>query len=41
MAFLKHHRCDEIQGYHFSRPITAAAFADLLRNGGVLTGADS
>lgn len=41
LAFLKHHRCDEIQGYHFSRPITAAAFADLLRNGGVLTGADS
>lgn len=41
LAFLKHHRCDEIQGYLFSRPITAAAFADLLRNGGVLTGADS
>lgn len=40
LAFLRQYRCDEIQGYYFSRPIVAAAFADMLRNGGVLTGVD-
>ena len=38
LAFLRQHRCDEIQGYHFSRPVPADAFAALLRAGGVLTG---
>ncbi len=38
LAFLRKYRCDEIQGYYFSQPITAADFADLLRNGGVLMG---
>jgi EAL domain-containing protein (putative c-di-GMP-specific phosphodiesterase class I) len=30
IAFLNRHGCDEIQGYYFSRPIPAAAFAVLL-----------
>jgi diguanylate cyclase (GGDEF)-like protein/PAS domain S-box-containing protein len=30
LAFLNRHGCDEIQGYYFSRPIPAAAFAVLL-----------
>lgn len=40
LAFLRQHRCDEIQGYHFSRPVPADAFAALLRAGGVLTGSN-
>jgi diguanylate cyclase (GGDEF)-like protein/PAS domain S-box-containing protein len=31
LAFLRDNHCDEIQGYHFSRPIAAAAIEDLLR----------
>jgi EAL domain-containing protein (putative c-di-GMP-specific phosphodiesterase class I) len=30
MAFLREHQCDEIQGYYFSKPITAAEVADKL-----------
>lgn len=30
-AFLREHACDEMQGYYFSRPIAAEAFAELLR----------
>jgi EAL domain-containing protein (putative c-di-GMP-specific phosphodiesterase class I) len=30
MSFLREHRCDEIQGYYFSKPITAAEVADRL-----------
>jgi diguanylate cyclase (GGDEF)-like protein len=30
-AFLRSHACDEMQGYHFSKPITADEFAALLR----------
>ena len=41
LAFLRRYRCDEIQGYYFCRPIVAEAFADLLRNGTVLTGTDA
>ena len=41
LAFLRRYRCDEIQGYYFSRPIAADAFADLLRNGSVLTVTDA
>ena len=29
--FLRAHGCDEMQGYHFSKPLPAAAFAALLR----------
>jgi diguanylate cyclase (GGDEF)-like protein/PAS domain S-box-containing protein len=31
--FLRLNRCDEIQGYHFSKPVPAAAMAELLRAG--------
>jgi len=30
MSFLREHRCDEIQGYYFSKPITAEEVADRL-----------
>jgi len=30
--FLRDHVCDEIQGFHFSKPIAPDKFADLLRN---------
>jgi diguanylate cyclase (GGDEF)-like protein/PAS domain S-box-containing protein len=30
MSFLREHRCDEIQGYYFSRPITASEVAGRL-----------
>jgi diguanylate cyclase (GGDEF)-like protein len=30
LAYLREHGCDQIQGYHFSRPVPAAAFARLL-----------
>jgi EAL domain-containing protein (putative c-di-GMP-specific phosphodiesterase class I) len=29
-SFLREHRCDEIQGYYFSKPLTAAEVADRL-----------
>jgi diguanylate cyclase (GGDEF)-like protein/PAS domain S-box-containing protein len=32
LSFLRHHRCDEIQGYYFSKPISADALADVLLN---------
>ena len=31
LLFLRKNHCDEIQGYYFSRPLTADAVADLLR----------
>lgn len=31
LRFLDAHDCDEFQGYHFSRPLPAAAFSELLR----------
>ena len=31
MSFLRAHHCDEIQGYYFSRPLTADKVADKLR----------
>jgi len=31
--FLHHRKCDELQGYFFSRPLTAEALHDLLRKG--------
>jgi diguanylate cyclase (GGDEF)-like protein len=30
LAFLRHHRCDEMQGYYFSRPVGPALFAAML-----------
>ena len=30
IAFLRQHDCDEIQGYHFSKPITAEGVAEML-----------
>jgi diguanylate cyclase (GGDEF)-like protein/PAS domain S-box-containing protein len=30
-AFLREHACDQMQGYHFSKPIAADEFAELLR----------
>lgn len=42
LVFLQQHRCDEAQGYYFSRAVTPGAFATLLQNGiggaGVLRG---
>jgi EAL domain-containing protein (putative c-di-GMP-specific phosphodiesterase class I) len=31
LAFLREHECDEVQGYHFSRPVGAEAMAEVLR----------
>ena len=31
MAFLRRHRCDEIQGFHFARALTASQLAQLVR----------
>ncbi|MFC5303373.1 EAL domain-containing protein [Azospira restricta] len=33
LGYLRRHRCDEMQGYHFSRPLPADDFAQLLRSG--------
>jgi EAL domain-containing protein (putative c-di-GMP-specific phosphodiesterase class I) len=33
-AFLRDRACDQMQGYHFSKPIAADAFAELLRTHG-------
>ncbi|MFC5463113.1 EAL domain-containing protein [Massilia niabensis] len=33
LAFLHRHGCDEIQGNHFSRPVTAAAMKQMLQEG--------
>ena len=30
MAYLRRHRCDEIQGFHFSRPLPAREMAELM-----------
>jgi EAL domain-containing protein (putative c-di-GMP-specific phosphodiesterase class I) len=35
-AFLREQGCDGIQGYYFSKPISASEFADLLRSGRTL-----
>jgi diguanylate cyclase (GGDEF)-like protein/PAS domain S-box-containing protein len=39
VAFLRAYRCDEAQGYYFSRPVPAQQFAALLENGMPETGA--
>jgi diguanylate cyclase (GGDEF)-like protein/PAS domain S-box-containing protein len=33
LAFLRRHQCDQIQGYHFCRPLPADEFAQLMRSG--------
>jgi EAL domain-containing protein (putative c-di-GMP-specific phosphodiesterase class I) len=33
LAFLQAHKCDEAQGYYFSRPVVPEEFAKLLKNG--------
>jgi EAL domain-containing protein (putative c-di-GMP-specific phosphodiesterase class I) len=33
VAFLRAYRCEETQGYYFSRPVPAQQFAMLLKNG--------
>lgn len=33
VAFLKHHGCDEIQGYYFSKPVNAEQFTMFLASG--------
>ena len=33
LAFLQDHRCDQAQGYYFSRPVPPQQFAELLKNG--------
>ena len=33
LAFLQSHKCDEAQGYYFSRPVLPDQFAKLLKNG--------
>jgi EAL domain-containing protein (putative c-di-GMP-specific phosphodiesterase class I) len=30
-VFLRDHGCDQMQGYYFSKPVTADQFAELLR----------
>jgi EAL domain-containing protein (putative c-di-GMP-specific phosphodiesterase class I) len=37
-TFLRERGCDEAQGYHFSRPLPAEEFAELMRKGGPLQG---
>jgi len=36
LAFLRENGCDEMQGYHFSRPLPADRFLELLRGGPAL-----
>jgi len=33
LIYLKTAGCDQVQGYYFSRPVSAASARDLLRNG--------
>jgi EAL domain-containing protein (putative c-di-GMP-specific phosphodiesterase class I) len=33
LEFLRAHRCDEVQGYYFSRPVIPEQFAKLLKTG--------
>jgi diguanylate cyclase (GGDEF)-like protein/PAS domain S-box-containing protein len=38
LSFLRKHKCDEAQGYYFSRPVPAEPFAELLKTGIHVTG---
>lgn len=37
MRFLSKHRCDEVQGYYFSKPLSAADFSKFARGWGLLS----
>ena len=37
MMYLRRHECDEMQGYHFSRPVPHEKIADMLRQGSVMS----
>lgn len=41
LAFLRQHQCDDIQGYLFSRPLSAEGFENLLKNDKLLPTASS
>jgi EAL domain-containing protein (putative c-di-GMP-specific phosphodiesterase class I)/CheY-like chemotaxis protein len=41
LAYLTRHGCDEMQGYYFSRPLPAAQFTELLREGRTLPAAST
>ena len=41
LQYLQRHGCDEIQGYYFSRPVPASAFAQLIRDGKCLPGSSA
>ena len=41
LAYLARHRCDQIQGYYFSRPVPPMQFQHLLLNGASLARTDS
>ncbi|MDP3672853.1 MAG: EAL domain-containing protein [Telluria sp.] len=41
LGYLRHNRCDEIQGYYFSRPVPASDFETLLKAGKCLPQADA
>jgi EAL domain-containing protein (putative c-di-GMP-specific phosphodiesterase class I) len=36
LSFLRRHRCDEMQGYLFSPPVSSVEFRELLRRGQTL-----
>jgi diguanylate cyclase (GGDEF)-like protein/PAS domain S-box-containing protein len=36
LEYLRRHRCDEVQGFYFSRPLNAAAFGELVVGGKAL-----
>ncbi|MBF0187581.1 MAG: EAL domain-containing protein [Magnetococcales bacterium] len=36
LGYLREHRCHVIQGYYFSKPLTASAFTELLKSGRTL-----
>jgi len=41
LGYLRQNGCDEMQGYYFSRPLTAAALTELLREGKSLPGGET
>ena len=41
LNYLRNHRCDTMQGYHFSRPLPAGEFAALLLSGKALAPAEA